>query len=352
MGFLDLLFGKHSSKSNSKVTVVSDGIVHVNKPTIPPFQGDYAQAYFLDLYKKSTPIKKPDQYQQYLKYTFGITDACSFHKKMIEEGFLELSSVEECLLAMKVSELKEILSCAGLSTTGKKSDLIKRIVENDSIKSSVSENITEQYCISKKGEQYLSQHADLIDLYKNRGKYNISYDEYISMKQRIPNSSYHDILWSIFNERISKDHYDLGCSQYHSMYYLLIEEKRYVDALSLLLIYFSLDINNNHEIKRYIETYENVFNTLYSSKKYLSEFDIPTIHILIDKDIESLKEYYKPEMIEKCFFGGPFEICNKADFENIIVNIINSSYDKESIEEQLNSAIKTFIEKEIKKRHK
>lgn len=347
MGFLDLLFGKRSSKLTPKVTVVTADIVHVNKPTIPQFKGDYAQAIFLDLYKKATPIKKPEQYQQYLKYTFGIKDASSFHKKMIDEGFLELSSIEQRLLTMKIDELKKILSVAALPTVGKKSDLVKRIVENESAVSSVSTSINHQYSISKKGEQYLLQHADLIDLYKNRGKYNISYEEYISMKHRMPSSSYHDILWSIFNEQISKDLYDLGCSQYRSMYYLLVEEKRYVDALSLLLLHLSLTINNNHEIKKYIETYKNVFNGLYSRKEYLSKFDMPTIQLLVDKDIESLKEYYDPKMIEKCFFGGPFEICNKSDFENIIINIINSSHDRETIEKFLNSAANTFIEKEL-----
>ena len=50
--------------------------------------------------------------------------------KHIKEGFLCFSSLEYDLSCVKVADLKELLSAHDLKVSGKKADLIARIIEN------------------------------------------------------------------------------------------------------------------------------------------------------------------------------------------------------------------------------
>ena len=61
-------------------------------------------------------------------FEYGIRDIGHVLESLEERGFLRWASLEQCLASLKVDELKQILDKAGLSTAGKKADLMKRIL--------------------------------------------------------------------------------------------------------------------------------------------------------------------------------------------------------------------------------
>ncbi|MBQ3518873.1 MAG: SAP domain-containing protein [Clostridia bacterium] len=345
MGLLSKIFGKNKNTVN--LTIETTCTVNRDN-SLPEYKGDYAQANFLNIYKKATPIKKEDQYQQYFKYHFGIVNPRDYHRKMISEGFLEEASVEDVLQSLKTDELKNILSMLNLTKTGKKDDLIKRILNSESDLSFIKK-AEMQYSISKKGETYLKDNYDLIDLYAKRDTYFVTYEEYIEQKMKSPKMPYHDILWGIFNKRMHRDiTTDCGCFQHYCMYHLLIDEKRFSLALEHYLMYFVLEINVAGEMRRYIDSYKTL-SSLYSYKEYRERFPFHSFELHGQEKIYSLREYFNHEMIERCYNPGFYEIISKEEFNTIIANILNDSLDNESTENMINTRMEKIIEKEMKR---
>lgn len=62
-------------------------------------------------------------------FEYGIRDIGHALESLERRGFLRWTSLDQCLSALKVDELKHILDNAGLPTNGKKADLVKRVSE-------------------------------------------------------------------------------------------------------------------------------------------------------------------------------------------------------------------------------
>lgn len=65
----------------------------------------------------------------YFAYTYGINHNNSI-KLLKKEGLIRISAPSESLVGLKVTDLKQILSKNNLKVTGKKADLIQRIMDN------------------------------------------------------------------------------------------------------------------------------------------------------------------------------------------------------------------------------
>ena len=121
MGFFSDIFKKKENIQPSvNITVTAKAEFVHDDSEIPPLQGDYAKAIFLWAHSKATPIRDNNSYARYFLYECGIRNPSKYHRELIAEGYFEEASVEQTLNSLKVTELKEILSALGESTTGKK----------------------------------------------------------------------------------------------------------------------------------------------------------------------------------------------------------------------------------------
>ena len=89
---------------------------------------EYAIALLLKNYGNVSPL--PDYYPQYYSRECGLTNPAPLHQQLISEGYLVRSSILEELRALKITELKQILQSCGLKVTGKKAELVDRILAN------------------------------------------------------------------------------------------------------------------------------------------------------------------------------------------------------------------------------
>lgn len=138
----------------------------------------YAKTVFLNALSDMSPVKKPENYQHYLKYECGIDDPVAYHKQMIDEGYLVRPSYAQILKSKKVTELKEILSNMGLVKSGTKDVLIKRIIESSSDQQ--IDNVMADcngYALSEKGIQFLEENDDYLKLHRSK-EYSIGVNEY------------------------------------------------------------------------------------------------------------------------------------------------------------------------------
>lgn len=112
---------------------------------------------------------KPENsdYPQYYKYDYYI-DPRNSTEKLIKEGFVRLSTSQDALSSLKVVDLKSILEKNNLSQSGRKKELIGRIVENISVEDFSSYIKFRSYMATDKGLDVIDKYSHLINSHKDR----------------------------------------------------------------------------------------------------------------------------------------------------------------------------------------
>ena len=140
------IFSKKEVAGKENQKNACDFIIKTEKE-IPKFSY-VGQTVFLD-WADGKSIKEKEDYPQYFFYDYGILNCKELHKNMIKENFLQEANIKIILLSKSVDELKKILEEYGLKKSGKKIELVERIIENnDFSKIDVSTSI---YELSEKG---------------------------------------------------------------------------------------------------------------------------------------------------------------------------------------------------------
>ena len=363
MGLLSKLLGKKEKQNEpgktevqSKVNEEGEIEVHLKKwseskplitasiemprfePEIPDYQGNYAQAVFLNAFQKAAPIKQNSEYQAYLLYECGIRNPAEYHQKMIAEGYLQEASFKDRLYALKVADLKGILKQAGYPVTGKKEILIQRILEvgEESMLDAVSTDAL--FALSEKGQQFLSQYDDYVKLHKHK-VWGIDWQEYDSRKE--PGYSFYDVCWGIFNERLLQSA-NFGRTEYFLMFELLKEQGNEKLAFEFLLRVFYLDVSGIEGISL-IELYAKGAWSRKEAKDFFGS-SIMLAPGIIDA-ISRAKEYYSDDLVDELYETQlPVQVCDKQMFLDLIHSIIDGTYDEEKATKKLKKAFEEFVE--------
>ncbi len=124
---------------------------------------------FLRWCKNHTHILPLEQYPAHMSYSWGIKNPVQFHKQLIREGYLIEMGLEQKIKHLKVVDLKNILREQKLPVSGKKQELINRILERSDLAAIKSfEQNQKEYCLSPKAFDFLSKCDDVISLETGR----------------------------------------------------------------------------------------------------------------------------------------------------------------------------------------
>lgn len=312
------------------------------------FYGDYACANFLTLYaSKCKPMANKD-YPAELKEEFGISDAHLFHCKMIADGYLESTIVEERLAGCSLEELQELMEKLDLPASGTKEEILTRLALNATLEQiNKYKPQEESYSLSKMGKEYLNANKDLVDLYHRKDKYHITYNEYAAVKSTHPDASYEDLLWMVLEARFQKDVADADYvsvqKEYWNMFTLLLDQQKPVDALNALLNCFFMDLNAFTETYACIEDFKKSEETVPA---YLSHVQLPsvTLHPEIIEKIASLKEAYNPKSAENISRNNVSYYVNTEQFLTILSRIYDGTFSLEDTEKELNGRVSTVLD--------
>lgn len=246
-----------------------------------------------------------EQYPLYFFYDYNIKNCTNFHKNLIKESFLEKADFESHLNSMVIYELKEILTKYNLKKTGKKEDLIKRIMENVNPEEVRFEE--EKYVLSKKGKEFLKENEFVLEI---KGT-SISVSEFLKEKSSINKPCFtRDIMWKIYNDKSLEYFLKKEFGSYNQiiieMAQLLGNENNKKLELSFLIKALYSDLSGMKN------------SNFLCSKKTL--FLTPYIAI----NIYELREYFSENMIDDCFVVKfPFHYCTKEVFKEIVNDILS-----------------------------
>lgn len=104
--------------------------------------------------------KKAEDYPRWFEYDFGIKNPYKKLCELRDKGYLKNSSSETALKKWKLPEIKQALEKQGLSTKGKKEELIQRLVSDGSVSRIKLPEVLE---LTEKGWEFLSANGILLE---------------------------------------------------------------------------------------------------------------------------------------------------------------------------------------------
>lgn len=296
------------------------------------YKNVYAKTVFLYYCKKAKPVRLEDEYPRYFFYDFNIINCPQYHKELIIEGYLQEASINDVLNTLKITELKDILGLHNLPKTGKKSELVKRIL--NSIPESKLSDLTNSYSLyslSNKGIDFLEKHTEYVQLFKNKS-YSINIDEYEKTKKKLgKNFSFNDVVWHILNQRLLdyevQKQYGLLRNTYLEMGILLEKEARNKQALSYYIVTLLYDVSGLDNLDLII----NYLNGLFTKKDIKDLYMRPAFTPGLIEKITEYRSYYENNMATDIYQKHLLDInlCSDKSFENLVQEIIDGSFEEE-----------------------
>ncbi|HGJ3075861.1 TPA: SAP domain-containing protein [Streptococcus pneumoniae] len=143
-------------------------------------------------------------FPRYFKYSLQI-DPESTHNQLYKLGYF---TKNKTLSYLTVVELKTILSKHNLATSGKKAELITRIINNVNIDNL---DIPFEFKLTKEAQNLIIEHSDYIKAYYDK---DITMEDYCKEKNNISfKATLGDIKWSLLNKQAHRNTVsgDFGC---------------------------------------------------------------------------------------------------------------------------------------------
>lgn len=274
-----------------------------------------------------------DGYIVAFMYEAKITNPERLDRWLLHNDYLRKPTIEETLSRYKVPELKGFLSKKGMKVTGKKAELIERLVsvlsDND-VKTLLDSD--KRYYLSEKGLKHYYDNIDLYELHRN-WKYQISLDRYF--KYRKSNGivrGFYETAYLALQEKIKNGTMGIfsqnRVTTFDFMNFSEICEKLEMNSDSIKAVL----------MKMYIDT--NLADYFYFDKDWIERDGIDNICRRIDQNqcaifnayttqrIVSLSEFYSEYMVDEIYDNIKlrYVVFDKKNFKLAVDDMIQSAY--------------------------
>ena len=132
-------------------------------------------------------------------YKYGIKDMQSVLHSLVSKNALAEGSVSDAIRLEKVSAIKEELAIYGLKLSGKKDDLIARLVENVSEEELSAKFPKRPYIVTDFGKDLLKKY-EWIPYIDSHHIPDLDIWNLTDLMQKSPHSNYRDVIWGHLNE--------------------------------------------------------------------------------------------------------------------------------------------------------
>ncbi len=268
-------------------------------------------------------------------YECQVTNPERLDKWLLYNDYLRNPTIEETLSRYKVPELKGFLSNKGMKVTGKKAELIERLVsalsESD-IKALIDSD--KRYYLSEKGLKHYYDNIDLNELHRN-WKYGLPLNEYF--KYRKSNDiirGFYETAYLVLQEKIKNGTIGVfGQNRVTTFDFMNFSEvceklEMYEDSVKAVLMKIYIDTN----------LIENTYFCF--DKDWIERDGVDGICSRIDQNqcmifntypiqrMVLLSEYYSEYMVDEIYknIKLQYTVFEKKDFKAAIDNMIQSAY--------------------------
>lgn len=167
-------------------------------------------------------------------------------KSLERRGFIQPGDLRSAIQNLTVPMIKKELKAIGQKVSGKKAELIDRLLENASLEDLDKKFPVHFYELTESGQQELAENQYVP--YLHRHKYMSVWEMNDRLNHKNPRHfGYRDLIWQFFNEQSLKHLHEGDMGLYRNtrlnMYEFLFEEKRYDQAFNLLCEVIAYDLS-------------------------------------------------------------------------------------------------------------
>lgn len=203
---------------------------------------DYAESFFTD----------QESFQGFWWYRYGVKDVQYCLRNLVERGFIKIGDLQNAIKIETTTVLKNELKNHGLKVSGKKEELVQRLLAEVSHEELNLIFSKRTYQLTELGNQALEE-EDYIPYIHRHAIEDLDIWSLNKIMYKSSSISYRDKIWEYLNKHSMK-YFSVGdfglyrnC-RYH-MYLFLLEEKKVMDAVGMLaeVVFYDLSgLNNNY----------------------------------------------------------------------------------------------------------
>lgn len=199
---------------------------------------EYAHTYSTDL--------SHQHFQGFWYYEYSVEHPGDVVKSLEKRGFIQPGNLRSAIQNQTVPVIKNELRAIGQKVSGKKADLIDRLLSNTSPEELEKKFPVRFYELTESGTQKLTENQYVP--YLHRHKYMSIWEMNDRLNHKNPHHlGFRDLIWQFFNEESLKHLHEGDMGLYRNtrldMYEFLFEEKKYEQAFNLLCEVIAYDLS-------------------------------------------------------------------------------------------------------------
>lgn len=253
-------------------------------------------------------------FQQFWKYRYNVHPD-EILSELLYNNYIEIGNFESALKRKTMPELKAFLKENNFPISGKKQDLIFRILNN------CDDNTLEKFCaprnyaLTAKGKEIVAGHPNV--LYAHRHiDYNLSDKEIFDTSADIKEIAYNKIFKQ-FKYNVKNNQWGLARNDVYTLANIAEESERYKEALKFLVVGICIDISgvtDEYAIKHNIMTPgENYCCTIYP-------FSIVRLSKIVDLLIMPVEIFIKECVVIIDDLNLPYSYYDKSTIKEMLIN--------------------------------
>lgn len=215
---------------------------------------DYASSYYTE----------GNSFQGFWWYRYGVRDVDKYLHSLFNRGFLKVGDLQSAIEKENATVIKDELKKHGLKMSGKKDELVQRLIAEVPHDELNSRFANRTYQLTELGKQALDEEGYVSYIHRHTLE-----DLDIWSLNRIihepPYMPYRDKIWGYLNKR-SMEHFTarnfgLYRNCRHHMSTFLVEENKIKDALSMLseVVFYDLSGLSNNYDPQFLDIYAQSF---------------------------------------------------------------------------------------------
>ena len=187
-----------------------------------------------------------NSFQGFWWYRYGINDVQSILNSLAERGYIQRGSIADAVNNEKVQAIKDELNKRNLSVSGKKADLVDRLVKNVSEEDLSQIFSRRPYALTNSGVNIIKKYEWIPFIHSHEIE-DLNIWNLTEMMETPPYANYRDKIWSYLNQRglehIRNKNYGLYRNSRFTMSEFVADEGKPKTAFVLLCEVVAYDLS-------------------------------------------------------------------------------------------------------------